>query len=43
MHQSVLTEANELQKHAKQVIIVPKDKMLEGQMHRLIPKEFLLG
>ena len=39
----VLGEANELQKHATRVIIVPKDRRLEGRMHNLIPNEFLLG
>lgn len=39
----VLREANELQKYATRVIIVPKDLRLEGTMHQSIPNEFLLG
>jgi len=39
----VLDEASKLQKHAKRVIVVPKDRRLEGCMHRTIPNEFILG
>jgi hypothetical protein len=40
---AVLSEADELQKHATRVIVVPKALGLEGRMHSLIPNEFLLG
>ena len=39
----VLWEASRLQRHASRVIIVPKDPRLEGQFHRMIPNEFVLG
>lgn len=40
---SILLEANELQKHSSRVILVPKDPRLEGKLHRYIPNEFILG
>ena len=39
----ILGEADKLQKHAKRVIVVPKDPRLESRLHRAIPNEFLLG
>lgn len=39
----ILTEAGKLQKYATRVIIVPKDPILEGRIHRTIPDDFLLG
>lgn len=39
----VLREASKLQKHATRVIVVPKDRRLEGRLHNVIPNEFLLG
>lgn len=39
----ILAEANKLQEHAARVIVVPKDRRLEGHMHRVIPNEFILG
>lgn len=40
---SILKEAKELQRFCQRVIIVPKDKRLEGKIHKLIPDEFILG
>lgn len=39
----ILIEAGKLQKYATRVIIVPKDLVMEGRLHRSIPNEFLLG
>lgn len=39
----ILIEAGMLQKYAHRVIIVPKDPVLEGGLHRAIPNEFMLG
>ncbi len=40
---SVLREAEKLAKYAKHVIIVPKDRRLQGKLNRLIPAHLLLG
>lgn len=39
----VLREASKLQKFVTRIVIVPKDPRLEGQLHRVIPNEFVLG
>ena len=40
---SILREAEELEKYADHVIIVPKDKKLIGNLDKLIPEKYLLG
>lgn len=39
----VVDEARQLSIYSTKVIIVPKDKSLEDQLHQLIPQEFVLG
>ncbi|MBX7492032.1 hypothetical protein K3163_02280 [Qipengyuania sp. 1NDW9] len=39
----VLCEAEELKKHAKHVVVVPKDPTFKGQIKSLIPEEYILG
>lgn len=41
--ESVLSEAEQLSKHCKHVVIVPKDVKLNGKLGKLIPKKYLLG
>lgn len=40
---SVLREAEQLQKYAKYVVLVPKDPAFSGRLNKLIPDHYLLG
>lgn len=39
----ILREAEELKRHARHVIVVPKDGCLSGKLNKLIPSEYILG
>ncbi len=40
---SILKEAEKLAQYCSHVAVVPKDRNLNGRLHELIPKEFILG
>lgn len=40
---SIISEAGQLRKYARNVIVVPKDRLLEDRMDQYIPSEFSLG
>jgi hypothetical protein len=40
---SILREADQLQKYAKYVVLVPKDPAFRGRMSALLPHHYLLG
>lgn len=41
--ESILYEAGKLSRYANFVIVVPKDRRLEGLLDEVIPKEYILG